>query len=52
MTITYQNLKVNEGLANKFPQYIMSKIKSIRYTLDSHPLYIVKGFMIDVPLVQ
>ena len=29
----------DEGLANEFAQYFMSKIKSIRDTLDSHPLY-------------
>ena len=29
----------DEGLANQFAQYFMSKIKSIRDSLDSHPLY-------------
>ena len=37
----------DEGLANKFSQYFMSKIKSIRDTLDSHPLY--KPTRMDVP---
>ena len=35
------------GLANKFAQYFMSKIKSIRDMLDSHPLY--KPTRWDVP---
>ena len=29
----------DEGLVNEFAQCFMSKIKSIRDTLDSHPLY-------------
>ena len=29
----------DEGLANQIVQYFMSKIKSIRDSLDSHPLY-------------
>ena len=29
----------DKGLAKKFAQYFMSKIKSIRNMLDSHPLY-------------
>ena len=35
------------GQANGFAQYFMSKIKSIRDTLDSHPLY--KPARRDVP---
>ena len=34
-----QKSESDEGLANEFAQYFMSKIKSIRDTLDSHPLY-------------
>ena len=37
----------DEGLANEFAQYFMSKIKSIKDTLDSHPLY--KPTRRDVP---
>ena len=37
----------DEGLANEFAQYFMSKIKSIRDMLDSHPLY--KPTRRDVP---
>ena len=37
----------DEGLANEFAQYFMSKIKLIRDTLDSHPLY--KPTRRDVP---
>ena len=29
----------DEGLANQFAQYVMSKIKAIRDSLGSHPLY-------------
>ena len=37
----------DEGLANEFAQYFTSKMKSIRDTLDSHPLY--KPTRRDVP---
>ena len=37
----------DEGLASEFAQYFMSKIKSIRDILDSHPLY--KPTRRDVP---
>ena len=39
--------QIDEGLANEFVQYFMSTIKSIRDTLDSHPLY--KPTRRDVP---
>ena len=32
-------LQIDERLANEFAKYFMSKFKSIRDTLDNHPLY-------------